>query len=211
MSMKEKVNSAKEVLSGEKGLTKIYSSEKNYTDEMLAKAAFEEAKERLYDVNSWSKIPGPENATFILYDNNGVEYKGEWGGNRLKKGDFIKTLLPGNLPENWVEVIEVHDNEDSAYFTVRPSHAPPSEHPSSRVTKHFFKKSARSIFKVEKRGTRLIASETGINESINNKDPEAGERNLLNTIISEAGWAFVQQMQWQNVTNYLVGKIEIKE
>lgn len=85
---------------------------------------------------------------------------------------------------------DVQEGTDHASFTVRPSHDPADKNSCDAGTEHFFKSSATGTFEVEKKANKRIASETGINESVNNKDPEAGNRNLLNTVISEAGWPF---------------------
>ena len=47
--------------------------------------------------------------------------------------------------------------------------------------------------------------EIGVNEAINNQDAEAGSKGLINTIVSEGGWAGFQKYQWKNLTDYLVG------
>lgn len=212
MSLKEKAESAKEVLEGDKGLNKTYSSQKEYPDETAAKDAFNDAKNRMFNVNTWGKIPGPENATFLLYDRRGYPYKKEVIEDiKPRVGDFIKTLLPGNLPEDWVRVVDVQEDTDHASFTVRPSKDPTDEDQPENVTEHFFQSTATSTFNVERKDNILIASETGLGEQINNEDPEAGKRNKLNTAISEAGWAFVQKLQWENVTDYIVGKKGLKE
>lgn len=206
----ENSEGAGSVLRGDAGLTKVYTSEKGYPDDAAAQKAFHEAKRRMYDVNRWGKIPGPENATFVLYDQQGVAYATNElarEGFRLSAGCFIKTLLPGGLPENWVQITDVQEADDTASFTVRPCHDP-TDRQSDVVTDHFFKSGATSTFKLERKGKVLAASEIGLNESINNQDPEAGNRKILNTLISEAGWAFVQKLQWTNVTDYIVGNVQ---
>lgn len=186
-------------------MKRVYTSYRTLPDEEAAKEAFEAARERMFHVNSWGKIPGPENADFILYDKEGPKTASP------EVGDFIKTLLPGPLPENWVQITDIREEPDSASFTVHPSTDPTDENEPEIVTEHFFKGSARSTFKVERKGKVLKASESGINESINNQGPEAGDRKALNTMISEAGWAFVQELQWKNVTDYIVGNKEAKQ
>jgi hypothetical protein len=103
-----------------------------------------------------------------------------------------------------VRVIEVSSGEDSAQFTVQPSYDPTKKE-DERVTDHFFQDKARSIFRVERNGSEITAMEIGINEAINNQKAEAGEKRLINTLVSEAGWAGFQKYQWQNLTDYLVG------
>lgn len=211
MSLKEKIRSAKEVLEGDKGLNKTYVSENSFPDEEAAIKAFKEAKKRMFDVNSWGEIPGP-NATFVLYDKNGYAYQKE-AVEEVKPQiyDYIKTLLPSGLPENWVRVVDVKEEPDRAFFTVRPSSDPTDKDQAPEVTEHFFKSKSTSTFKVERNGKSIVAFEAGVDETINNEDPEAGKRNTLNTAIAEGGWAFVQKIQWKNVTDYIVGIKELKK
>jgi hypothetical protein len=200
MSIKEKAKSAREVFEGDKSLNKTYTSIRSLHDEPEAKVAFDGARQRMMDVNSWGRIPGPENAEFQLYDSQGPK------SDAPEVGDFIKTMLPGPFPENWVQIIDIQEDPDRVSFSVRPCQGPDKTPRSVAQTKHFFKSSASSTFILQRKGNVLKASEVGFNESINNQGPEAGNRKVLNTIISEAGWALVQKLQWENVTDYIVGK-----
>lgn len=207
MAIKEKAKDVKQVFEGDKSVNRTYTSYNTFLDDKEAIEAFELAKARMYKVNAWGKIPGPENADFILFDENGIQ------SDKLKpKVDYyIKTILPGGLPENWVRIIDVQEDPDSASFTVRPSKNPTEEAQHPAETVHFFKSSATSTFKLEREGNRLKAMEMGINESINNQGPEAGDRKMINTMVAEAGWALIQEKQWKNVTDYIVGLISLKE
>lgn len=207
MSLKEKAQDVKQVFKGDKSLNRSYVSYKSFLNDEAALEALQEAKARMFNVNSWKQIPGPENADFILYDKSAQPS----GAVKPATGDFIKTLLPGSLPEDWVQVVAVRDEPEYASFTVRPCGDPTDKDQSEIVTEHFFKSSATSTFKVEREGNVIKATEMGVNESINNEGPEAGDRKMLNTAISEAGWTFVQKMQWKNVTDYIVGNIKLKE
>jgi hypothetical protein len=196
-----KLKKEKEVLAGNEGKDKLYISENSFSNETDAKRALADAKKRLFDVNSWSAIPGPGNAEFILFNRQGQPYKSE----KPATGDFIKILLPGPVPENWVEVVDVSETEDSAEFTVRPSSDPTDLKQKEEVTEHFFRSDATSTFIVERVGSSVSGYELGLNEIINNQDEEAGGRAALNTMIAEGGWAFFQKIQWKNVTAYFAG------
>ena len=197
----EEIKKEGDVLKGERSKDKQYFTERDFDDEDSAKFEFSRSKERLFNVNAWSDIPGIANATFELFgeDGNRVDrYK-------VEKGDFIKIDLPGPLPFYWVRVNEVTEENDGAQFTVQPTYDPTDTGDDKRVTDHFFQDKARSIFRVEQKGNVITAMEIGINEAINNKDEEAGSKGVINTLVSEGGWAGFQKYQWKNLTDYLVG------
>lgn len=202
--IKEGLNEIKkegEVVAGNQAKDTFFSSERELSSEEEARQLFLESKEKLFDVNKWSKIPALASSSFHLYDGNGFPLATK----KAKIGDFIKISLPGPLPENWVQIIDLkEEEEDSAEFTVKPSHDPVTTSDQD-VVEHFFHPEARSIFKVERQNLKVIASETGKNESINNEGKKAGDRKVLNTLISEGGWAGFQKYQWKTLTDYLVG------
>lgn len=196
----EEIKKEAQVLKGEESKDKVYSSVRVFDDEDSAKFEFSRSKERLFNVNAWSKIPGVANSTFELFgeDGNPVERY------QVQKGDFIKIDLPGPLPFYWVKVNEVSAENDSAQFTVQPTYDPTHDDDKT-VTDHFFQDQARSIFRIERYGNEIKAMEIGVNEAINNQEAEAGSKGLINTIVSEGGWAGFQKYQWKNLTDYLVG------
>ena len=188
------------VLKGEKSKDKLYSSSRQFEDEDSASFEFSRSKERLFNVNAWSQIPGVANATFELFTPEGELLN----RNQVKNGDFLKIDLPGPLPFYWVKVIEISDQPDRAQFTVQPTYDP-TEKDSKKATDHFFQEKARSIFRVERNGKEITAMEIGVDEAINNKEGEAGGKGLLNTLVSEGGWAAFQKYQWKNLTDYVIG------
>jgi NAD(P)-dependent dehydrogenase (short-subunit alcohol dehydrogenase family) len=175
---------------------RMYTSRRTYPDASAALQAFAWAEEKLFDVNAWSDLPGIT-AKFALHDAAGM---GKTTTPQI--GDYIRIDLPGPFPENWVRVTSVRVGDTAAEFTVQPSGDPGEEVPGE--TEHFFRKEARSTFRVQLQGNTLIASEIGRHESINNEGQEAGNRALVNTVIAKGGWALGQQMQWQKLTDYLV-------
>jgi hypothetical protein len=194
------VKEEKAVIEGEKSKDSYYSSKKKYFDEFEAIEAFQRSKEKLFDVNGWSEIPALANSTFELHSPLGSPLVTK----KPKKGDFIKIDLAGLMPDNWVIVTEVKEGETFAEFTVQPSHDPNAERQEG-ITEHFFRKDARSTFRVERRGDLIIAEEIGRDEAINNQGEEAGNRKVLNTMIAEGGWVGFQKYQWETVTSFLVG------
>ncbi|UFH53321.1 hypothetical protein [Spirosoma sp. KNUC1025] len=188
------------VLTGDEAKHKTYSSEQTFADEQTALEAFARSKEKLFDVNTWSDLSS-FTADFVLYDQT---------GNRVtyhppKVGDYIEIDLPGPTPKNWVQVIDVTDEETKAEFTVRPSTRPqPDGQAEGEKIEHFFQSKATSTFRIERDGCTIKAYEIGRNEAINNQGPESGDRAIINTFIAEAGWLFHQPIQWKVLTDYLV-------
>lgn len=201
----DKIKKEVKAVQGEEAKDKRYQNEQEYPDTVSARTAFEEAKEKLFNVNRWSKLAGI-NSTFELYDEQGRKTTAEVP----RIGYYMKVTLPASNVENWVNVSDVRQEGNLAEFTVHPSEKPnPAAHEEA-VTKHFFTKDASSTFRVELQGTKLIASEIGKNESINNQGEESGNRAILNTLVAEGGWAGFQALQWDKLTSYLVHQQEAK-
>jgi len=189
-----------EILKGEKSKDKQYSTSRQFDDEDSAAFEFLRSRERLFNVNGWSDIPGIANAKFELFTANGELLE----RNMVQLGDFVKIDLPGPLPFYWVKVIELSEEPDRAQFTVQPTHDP-TEKDDQSATDHFFQDQARSIFRVERNGNEITAMEIGIDESPNNNEEEAGGKGISNTLVSAGGWAAIQKYQWKNLTDYVVG------
>lgn len=196
----ENIRKETEVLKGEASKDKQYSTSRQFDDEDSAAFEFQRSRERLFNVNGWSDIPGIANATFELFTPHGELLD----RNMVQAGDFIKIDLPGPLPFYWVKVIELSDQADSAQFTVQPTHDP-TENDDKSATDHFFQDRARSIFRVERKGKEITAMEIGINESPNNNEGEAGGKGVSNTLVAAGGWAAIQKYQWKSLTDYVVG------
>jgi hypothetical protein len=206
MGIKKIVDKVKEevkVLKGEESKDKVYQNEQDYPDAASARTAFEESRKKLFNVNIWSNLEGI-NSTFELHDERGRKTTAEMP----KVGDYVKVTLPGAEVENWVQVNDIRTTDNMAEFTVQPSSKPNPPADEEEVTEHFFTSDATSTFRVEVQGTKLIASEIGKNEYINNQGDESGNRAMLNTLIAEGGWAGFQGLQWDKLTSYLVHQEE---
>lgn len=189
-----------EVIKGERSKDKVYTSTNDFPDEQHAKTEFAFARERLFQVNDWSDIPGIGNADFTIYDPDGSKVD-----NRMVAvGDYLKIDLPGPVPMYWVEVVDLKDEDDLAEFAVKPA-SDPTTPENPEVVDHFFHEGARSIFRIERKGNLISGMEIGINEAINNQGEQAGSKAVVNTVVAETGWAFFQENQWKNLTDYLVG------
>ncbi|WP_439883298.1 hypothetical protein ACSX1A_09015 [Pontibacter sp. MBLB2868] len=197
--VKEEVKKEVKVLKGEETKNKIHSQEHEYPNEATAIKEYEKSKQKLFDINLWSHLEGI-NSTFELYDQRGRKTDAI----KPEVGYFIKIILPGSGIENWVQLTDIHVEENLAEFTVHPSEKPDERNDGEKVIKHFFIKEASSTFRVERRGKKLIGYEIGLNEGINNQGEEAGDRALLNTLTAEGGWAGVQALQWNKLVYYFV-------
>lgn len=208
MGIKDIFNKAKKekkILEGEESRNTFYSSQKDFPDRATAEKEFERSKEKLFDVNKWSDMPGITSG-FVLYNAQGKKKP----VGKPEVGDYLFIDLPGPAPENWVKVINIKIEEDLAEFIVSPSPDPRSTGEERKEIEHFFGDEATSTFRVHLRDKSLFAYEIGKNERINNEGPEAGKRDVVNTLIAEGGWAGFQALQWKKLTNYLVHNTEIE-
>ena len=185
------------VIQGEATKDRVYTSCRTLPDERAAGEAFATSVAKLLRVNGWSALSSLS-ADFELYDSVG---RAKPDG-PASVGDFIRIMLPGPTPANWVHIIHASRDEKLAEFTVQPSPDPMDNKPDQ--IEHFFDDQARSTFRVALDGCTVSAYEIGLQEAINNQQPQAGDRALVNTLIAETGWLFYQKIQWQLLTDYLV-------
>jgi hypothetical protein len=194
-------NAKKEVrrIFGNEKQDKTYESHQTFPDRATTEKQFAQSVGKLLNVDAWSDLPGLT-STFELYNKEGEKEMGAVP----KIGDYIRIVLPGPFPENWVEVIQIQVLAEEAELTVRPSSSPTRSGEDVKQVEHFFTKDATSTFRVEMKGNTLSAFEIGKNEGINNKGEEAGDRAVVNTVIAEGGAAGFQSIQWNTLTDYLV-------
>ncbi|GGK85805.1 hypothetical protein ACD591_17730 [Rufibacter glacialis] len=202
-----KIKKEWEVLKGENSKDKFFYNENTYPDEATAQREFARTKEKLFNVNSWSLLTGI-NSTFQLFDAQGNPSDAP----RIQEGDYMQIILPATSIENWVTAIEVTEEEEAAQLVVRPCPKPEAQKndQEGNEVKHFFSEEATSTFRVVREGTKIMGMEIGRNEVINNTGEQAGNRPILNTLISEGGWAGFQALQWDKITRYYVHLEEAK-
>lgn len=199
----DKIKEEKKVIQGEATKDKFYSSHQEFPSPEAAAKEFKRSVKKLFNVDQWSEMPGIT-STFKLYDSNGVEKN----ATKPEVNDFMKIILPGPVPENWVTVVDLKESEEWAEFTVSPSVNPTKPREDQDEIQHFFIPEATSTFRVQLDGNTITACEIGKNEGINN-DEDAGNRKLINTLIAQGGWAGIQEFQWNKLTDYLVHNIEL--
>jgi len=162
----------------------------------MARAQFEHARSRLFNVNDWSNL-GILTAKFELYDPNLIHTS-----TLLELGSYIKIRFPLLLPVNWVKVTEIYTDDSKAYFVVHPVSNPLDS--SSDTVEHFLQEKSSSIFKVQIEGTQVSGYEIGHSELINNTGEKAGNRKFINTIMAWGGWLGMQRYQWGKLTKHFV-------
>jgi hypothetical protein len=203
-NLSQKIKDEIRVIKGESYKDRTYSSESIFPLKEDAEREFKRSVKKLFNVNRWSELPGIT-SEFILYSHDAKQKNAE----KPDIHDYIKIILPGPVPENWVIVTDIKEDDQSAEFTVSPSINPEKGDEDRQIIEHFFTGKATSTFKVTLGHKTIHAYEIGRNEWINNAE-EAGNRKLINTFIAEGGWAGVQKFQWEKLTDYLVHKIEIE-
>jgi hypothetical protein len=192
------------VLLGEGSKDKEYSSQNSFPGREGAAKAFEKSKEKLFDINRWSELPGIT-SKFELHNLQG----NPTGEKKPGTGYFIRIILPAPAPENWVEITHIRDEETVAEFTVNPCKDP--QELAEEDVEHFFIKEASSTFRVKLKDRTIYGYEIGKNEGVNNQDKkESGKREVINTLLAAGGWAGFQTLQWEKLTKYLVHLAEIK-
>ena len=196
-AISDQIQHEAKAVQGEASKDKIYASERMFADEDAARNAFAESVCRLLNVIGWSDL-SHFTADFVLYDPYGKPKPDEL----VQVGDYIAIVLPGPVPKNWVRVNNLVMEEDEVAFTVQPCPDPTENEPGKIA--HFFDKTARSTFRLERFGATIRACQIGEHEIINNHDAQAGDRAIINTVIAEAGWLFYQKIQWKLLTDYLV-------
>lgn len=170
-----------------KAMVESYISRKPFPDEKAARRAFNKAKEKLFDIKAWNEMPGIENALFIMYNKEGQCVDDE----TPDVGYFIKTILPGDLPADWVKIVDVCNEErDYALFTIQSCKSP-VRHKDGTSTRQLFHHKTKSTFKIQRTNKVIIASGEG--ESLTGK-----RKNIC---------AFVQKVQWENVLDHITKEI----
>jgi hypothetical protein len=191
-----KIIQEEKALVGEGYKDKIFFSQNIFPSQSLAQHHFPRSIDKLLDVNKWSELSGLT-CTFQVFDIYGKPVE-----RKAQKDDFVKIILPGPFPENWVKIVDVSVQNQLAELTVSPCSNP--NNPSEERVDHFFTKTSTNTIRVELEDATIRAYEIGVNEQINNRGEKAGDRKIINTIIAEGGWTFFQKIQWEKLTAYLV-------
>jgi hypothetical protein len=171
-----------------------------------ALALFEKSKQRLLDINKWSKIAGTASAKFNLTDATGEKVT-----RAPQVGDFFQIDVPAPGTDtgdgyDWVRIEAIEDNSDnnaaseSVAIKVRPCSNPTN---NKEDTAHFFKEDATSTFIVERNGNKVTAEVHGRNE-IPNTDADKTLDKVRNAIVGLGAVTGVSKLQWKNLVKGLL-------
>lgn len=124
---------------------------------------FVDAKDRMLNVNNWSKYAGIADARFMLRDNQGKEVR-----RNAHKGDHIRIDLAGAEPAkdfDWVAIEAIvyddYPDQDMESFAIRVRPIANSQSVTTGSTDN----GATSTFVIERMGRKLVAAWHGRNES----------------------------------------------
>lgn len=167
----------------------------NCSTATAAQKMYEDAAERLLDINRWGIFAGSDANQFCITDNNG----GLLPNNKAKQGYLVRIKLPapGNKSGSgydWVRIekIEVEGNERdiicSTSIRVRPEANPKNE--TQNQAAHFYTNDATSTFSVIRKGKAVWALELGRNEIPNTSVSIMNSiRNFMIAIAARLGFA----------------------
>lgn len=174
------------------------------TDEAAAITFFEVVKQRLLNVNQWSRLTGSEMAHFQLTNKSGNPLD-----RSVEQGDYIKINIPGPGTDTgdgydwvWVESITEEQKAEMEVIslTVRPSCNPVS---GNDDTAHFLTEKATSTFQVKRIGRHIYAEEHGRNEQANTHTSNTMD-NVRNRVVGWAAKIGFSYPQWKSLIKGLI-------
>lgn len=165
---------------------------------------FKTVKERLLDVNRWTKLAGSGMSHFFLTDS---------GGNLVERkattGDFIKIDIPGPGSKtgggyDWVKIEEIKeeltDGVEILSIRARPAANPLTD---GKDIAHFLTDDATSTFQVKCIGNTIYAEEHGRNEVPNTGTAHAMD-NIRNTFVGWGAKIGFSYPQWKSLVKGLL-------
>ena len=165
---------------------------------------FQQAKQRLLDVNNWHEIAGKLTAEFSLRDNNGNPV------NRFaRKGDLFKIDIPGPGSSggggyDWIRIEEFTEEQEPGFesvgFTVRPTNNP--EKPTESVS-HFFSPESTSTFTVCRKNNSVTAGIYDRNTKPNTSGDTIPDK-IRNAVIGTFGVGGGAKLQWESLASAII-------
>jgi hypothetical protein len=172
-----------------------------------AKALFQIARQRLFDVSHWGDISTGISASFLLTDALGEPKQGD-----PAPGDHFRISIPGPGSNagngyDWVQVEMVEDlqseSESSATAMIRVR---PSEHPGKQEgVAHFLDPQATSSFIIRRQQQIVSAEVHGRNEKPN-VDAQKIPDKIRNAVVGTAAAKGIGKIQWQKLVRGLLQK-----
>ena len=166
-----------------------------------AKKKYNEASERLLQVNNWSDFAGDISSEFCLTSATGERLH----HSIAQIGNLIRIKLPAPRNEegkgyDWVCIEEIisegsaSTQEQSIAMTVRPIAAPNT---NNTVVAHFYTAEATSTFLVLRKDNSVAAIELGRNEKPNMQGSFCNS--VRNFFITIGAWMGFAKKQWQSL------------
>jgi hypothetical protein len=170
-----------------------------------AKLIFRQARQRLFDISTWSQISEGISALFLLTDQHGKEKQG-----MPARGDHVRIDIPGPGASagegyDWVRVEMIDDNpapEDKTEWTIIKVR--PSENPATKEgVAHFFDEDATSSFIVKREDDLISAEVHGRNEKPNTSAENLPDK-IRNAVVGIGAVAGFAKIQWQKLVKGLL-------
>ncbi len=190
------------------GIQKEFKAKKQAASAVEAHLLFEEATNRLLDVNNWDKLCGKAGAVFQLTDSQGAHLNG-----LPEIGNYLKIDIPGPGPSNgegfdWVRIEAIEKDkkpqEDSEFLLIRVR---PSTRPGGAAdqTAHFFSEQSTSNFVVRREKTIVTSAVIGRNEIPNARQNEGLWDKIRNLVVGLSASLGLSTPQWQSLANGVLG------
>lgn len=178
--------------------------EKTYSTAEEAFAAYNRARERLYDINHWQTFAGTASATFVL-----VNALGQQIARVPQIGDYVKIDIPGpgsivGHGYDWVRVTQLDDRLTDRYvqITLQPSMPPETLRDRDEIA-HFFRPSASTTIEIEVKDRTLDVNYYGRNEETNMESDLLLE-NARNAFIGLGAKFGLSYPQWKKLVDGLL-------
>lgn len=186
------------------------NAEYSYTAASMDEAIvdFQDACERLLDVNHWHEYAGKGTAAFQVTDEKGEDTEGA-----IRNGYYFKIDIPGpgsvsGEGFDWVRVEAIDSSSnpeedwESIAVRVRPASNPNNEREDIA---HFFSDEATSNFVLRRNGTTITAGVYGRNEV-----PNTSAENILdktrNAAVGLTAASGLSLVQWKSLVKGIIAK-----
>ena len=171
-----------------------------------AMSFYQEARNRLLNVNDWHKVAGFVSGQFYLISKNG-----EKSDRLVEEGDYLKIDIPGpgnNEGEgyDWVQVEELKEinSEEikSTGFRVRPAKNPKGH---KEETAHFYTSEATSTFIVTQIENKVVAEIIDLNLKPNDESESVTDK-IRNVAVGVGAIGLFSKVQWKTLADGIVKK-----
>ncbi len=180
------------------------TKERIVRDPLKLKATFNEARDRLLNINNWASLVDGATSTFALLDNKGKEET------RIpKESDYVKIDIPGPGPGHgegfdWVTITKIDDRPEDLYVMITMQPSPPPQKPDSDKVAHFFKAYSSTTLIVKIAGEKLLVIYAGRNEEINSESGRPVD-NIRNMFVGLGAKLGLSHPQWEKLVLGILG------